>query len=62
MEDNDIEKGRRKTVLAALEATAGSISADDHPEWSTPGKVAAWVRTLRYGRPLPNASEDFKDD
>ncbi len=62
MEEHDKEEARKKALLAALDATAGSISAEDHPEWSTPEKVAAWVRALRYGKPLPNPSDESKDD
>jgi hypothetical protein len=62
MEGHDKEVARKKALLAALEATAGSISAEDYPEWSTPEKVAAWVRALRYGKPLPDVREESKDD
>ena len=41
------EKLRKDTLLSALRATAGSISAEDHPEWDTPENVAAWVRESR---------------
>ena len=41
------EKLRRETLVAALEATAGVLAKDDHPEWDTTEKVAAWVRTSR---------------
>ena len=41
MEERDKEEARRKALKAALEASAGSISADDHPEWSTTARVAA---------------------
>ena len=41
------ERLRRENLLRALRETAGSISADDHPEWATSRKVAAWVRNLR---------------
>ena len=62
MEEHDNEEARQKALLAALKATAGSISAEDHPYWSTPEKVAAWVRALRYGKPMPDASDESKDD
>jgi len=62
MDDHDKEEARKRKLLAALRATAGAISAEDHPEWSTPEKVAAWVRALRQGKPLPNASDEAKDD
>ena len=41
------EKLRKEALLSALEETAGMLSADDHPEWATPEKVAAWVRETR---------------
>lgn len=41
------EKLRRETLVAALEATAGVLAKDDHPEWDTTEKVAAWVRKSR---------------
>ena len=41
------EKVRKDTLLAALKATAGMLSAEDHPEWATSEKVAAWVRESR---------------
>ena len=41
------EKLRKDTLLSALRATAGFISAEDHPEWATSEKVAAWVRESR---------------
>ena len=41
------EKLRRETLVAALEATAGVLAKDDHPEWDTTEKVAAWVRESR---------------
>ena len=41
------EKVRIDTLLAALKATAGMLSAEDYPEWSTPEKVASWVRESR---------------
>ena len=62
MEDQEKEEARHKALLAALKETAGSISAEDYPEWSTPEKVAAWVRALRYGKLPPDAREESKDD
>ena len=44
------EKLRKKALLKALEESAGTISAEDHPEWATSEKVAAWVRRLRHGK------------
>lgn len=41
------EKVRIDTLRAALKATAGMLSAKDHPEWATSEKVAAWVRESR---------------
>ena len=47
MEKDDLEKAQREALLAALRETAGSISAEGHPEWETSEKVAAWVREGR---------------
>ena len=41
------DKLRKEDLLSALAETAGMLSADDHPEWATPEKVAAWVRETR---------------
>ncbi len=41
------EKLRIDALHSALEATAGALSAKDHPHWDTPEKVAAWVRESR---------------
>ena len=41
------EKLRRETVLSAIKMTAGVLSAEDHPEWTTGNDVAAWVRESR---------------
>lgn len=41
------EKLRRETVLSALRMTAGVLSAQEHPEWTTGEDVAAWVRESR---------------
>ncbi len=41
------EKLRKEILLSALEETAGILSAEDHPEWATSEKVAAWVRESR---------------
>ena len=47
IEDAVREKLRKEDLLSALAETAGMLSADDHPEWATPEKVAAWVRETR---------------
>jgi metal-responsive CopG/Arc/MetJ family transcriptional regulator len=41
------EKLRVDALRAALEATAGMLSAEDHPEWGTSEQVASWVRESR---------------
>ena len=41
------EKLRKENLLSALKETAGALSAEDHPHWDTPEKVAAWVRESR---------------
>ncbi len=41
------EKLAREKLLNALKETAGVLSREDHPEWETPEKVAAWVRDTR---------------
>ena len=41
------EKLRKDVLLSALRKTAGVLSAEDHPEWATSEKVAAWVRESR---------------
>ena len=41
------EKLKRERVLEALAATAGMLSAEEHPEWATSEKAAAWVRESR---------------
>ena len=41
------EKLRKDTLISALKATAGVLSAEDYPEWDTPEHVASWVRKLR---------------
>lgn len=33
---------KKEALLAALQETAGSLSAQDHPEWATGEKVYAW--------------------
>ena len=49
MEEYYINDSGKEALLAALGTTAGTISAEAHPEWATPEKVAAWVRALRQG-------------
>ncbi|GFP18623.1 hypothetical protein HKBW3S42_00505 [Candidatus Hakubella thermalkaliphila] len=41
------EKLERLELLKALEETAGVLKEEDHPEWSSSEKVAAWVESLR---------------
>jgi hypothetical protein len=41
------ERARRDALLKLLEETAGTIDLERHPEWSTPEKVAQWIRDLR---------------
>ena len=41
------EKLTREQQRKALKESAGVLNLADHPEWSTPEKVSAWVRTLR---------------
>jgi metal-responsive CopG/Arc/MetJ family transcriptional regulator len=41
------EKVRVDTLRAALKATAGMLSAEDHPEWATSEKTASWVKESR---------------
>lgn len=41
------EKLRKENLLSALKETAGALSAEDHPEWATSEKVAAWVMESR---------------
>ena len=36
-----------KTFGRALSALAGTISAKDHPEWATTGKINQWLRQTR---------------
>ncbi|MCD6028750.1 MAG: hypothetical protein K0S78_924, partial [Thermomicrobiales bacterium] len=31
----------------ALAETAGSLAAEDYPEWETGEKISAWVRKMR---------------
>jgi hypothetical protein len=41
------EKLARDRLGHALEATAGFLDRDSHPEWATPEDVSVWVRELR---------------
>jgi Arc/MetJ-type ribon-helix-helix transcriptional regulator len=41
------EKLRSEALLKAIEDTAGALLPDAHPEWSTSGKAASWVRESR---------------
>lgn len=41
------EKLLREDQGRALRETAGTLSAADYPEWSTPEKISAWVRESR---------------
>ena len=38
---------RRDRLRKAFESTFGALDPADHPEWSTPEKVEAWVRERR---------------
>jgi metal-responsive CopG/Arc/MetJ family transcriptional regulator len=40
-------KVARERLGKALAEAAGSLSLADHPEWSTPQKVSAWIHNLR---------------
>lgn len=41
------ERVRRERLGRALDATAGILKPEDHPEWATPEGVHAWVRAGR---------------
>ena len=41
------EKLRRETLISALEVTAGILSSEERPEWSSGESIAAWVRESR---------------
>ena len=41
------ERVRREGLLRVLKESAGILKAEDHPEWATSRKVAAWVRKIR---------------
>lgn len=38
MGEHNPKNSKKKALLAALRETAGSLSAEDHPEWATPEK------------------------
>ncbi len=38
---------RRQRLAEAIQQFAGSISAEDHPEWATEEDVANWVHNMR---------------
>lgn len=38
---------RMELQLKVLHETAGTLDMSRHPEWSTPAKVASWIRALR---------------
>jgi metal-responsive CopG/Arc/MetJ family transcriptional regulator len=40
-------KLRRDRLREAIDATAGVLSAEDYPEWTTSDKVVEWVRARR---------------
>jgi len=41
------ERLRREKLLKAIQEGSGILDPRRHPEWSTPEKVAEWVRALR---------------
>ena len=41
------EKLTRALQLQALEDSFGVLANSDYPEWETPEKTSAWVRSLR---------------
>ena len=41
------ERVLRDQQRAAFERAAGILKDSDHPEWSTPEKISAWVAQLR---------------
>ena len=51
-QESALENLRRDRLLAALNDTAGVLSAEEYPEWATSEKVARWVREIRgHARP-----------
>ncbi len=47
VEDAVRERVRRDKVLAALQNTAGILSAETYPHWATPEDVDNWVSESR---------------
>ncbi len=47
--EQEIEEAKveRERLDRALARTAGFLSADEHPHWTTPADVSAWVREQR---------------
>ncbi|MCL5959657.1 MAG: hypothetical protein M1358_10155 [Chloroflexi bacterium] len=41
------EKLSRESLSAALRESAGAIGLESYPQWKTPEKVSAWVRSMR---------------
>ena len=41
------ERLRRERARRLVESTIGVLDPAEHPEWSTPDKVVAWVREQR---------------
>lgn len=41
------ERLRKERLLQAIREGSGILDPRRHPEWSTPEKVAEWVRALR---------------
>jgi hypothetical protein len=60
---------RRDRQKEAFEATFGSLSTEDYPQWSTPEKVIDWVRDRRMettdpgteGEDVPDPRLDVRD-
>lgn len=48
------EKLRKESLKKAIRDGAGILDPSKHPEWSTPEKVAEWVRAQRA---IPTAFE-----
>lgn len=42
-----LEKLSREALSVALRESTGVIDLESYPEWKTPEKVSAWVRSLR---------------
>ncbi|HZU77154.1 MAG TPA: ribbon-helix-helix domain-containing protein [Dehalococcoidia bacterium] len=41
------EKLTRELQLRALDEAAGALKNKDYPDWQTPEKTSAWIRSLR---------------